>query len=53
MERISRLDVEGVTFGYPGTDHVVLHDVHLHVEPGEVIANAWARTAVARARWSS
>jgi ATP-binding cassette subfamily B protein len=33
-----RLDVEGITFTYPGTDHVVLHDVTLHVEPGEVVA---------------
>jgi ATP-binding cassette subfamily B protein len=35
---IGRLDVEGVTFTYPGTEHIVLRDVNLHIEPGEVIA---------------
>lgn len=35
---IGRVDVEGVTFAYPGTERVVLRDVHLHVAPGEVVA---------------
>jgi ATP-binding cassette subfamily B protein len=36
--RVGRLDVEGVTFTYPGTERTVLRDVNLHIEPGEVIA---------------
>jgi ATP-binding cassette subfamily B protein len=35
---IGRLDVEGVTFTYPGTEHVVLRDVNLCIAPGEVVA---------------
>ena len=33
-----RLDVEGVTFTYPGTERVVLRGVNVHVAPGEVVA---------------
>src|SRR5262249_23646834 len=33
-----QLDIEGVTFTYPGTERVVLRDVNLHVEPGEAVA---------------
>lgn len=32
------LRIEGLSFGYPGTDRTVLHDVDLVVEPGEVVA---------------
>jgi ATP-binding cassette subfamily B protein len=35
---VGRLDLEGVTFTYPGTERVVLRDVDLHVAPGEVVA---------------
>jgi ATP-binding cassette subfamily B protein len=33
-----RLEVENVSFVYPNTDKVVLDDVSLHIEPGEVVA---------------
>lgn len=33
-----RLAVEGVSFRYPGTDRLVLDDVSLRLEPGEVVA---------------
>ena len=29
---------EGVTFSYPCSERVALHDVSLHIEPGEVVA---------------
>jgi ATP-binding cassette subfamily B protein len=32
------LEVREVTFGYPGSDRIVLEDVSLAVEPGEVVA---------------
>jgi ATP-binding cassette subfamily B protein len=32
------LEVENVSFEYPGTDKRVLHDVSLRVEPGEIVA---------------
>ena len=32
------LRIEGLSFGYPGTDRTVLCDVDLVVEPGEVVA---------------
>ena len=32
------LDLDGVTFRYPGTDHDVLQDVHLHVAAGSTVA---------------
>jgi ATP-binding cassette subfamily B protein len=41
---VSRANVEGritleqVSFSYPGSDHRVLHDINLDVQPGEVIA---------------
>ncbi len=33
-----RIALEGVSFQYPGTETVVLHDIDLDVEPGETIA---------------
>ena len=33
-----RLEVENVSFVYPNTDKVVLDDVSLHIDPGEVVA---------------
>jgi ATP-binding cassette subfamily B protein len=32
------LRIEGLSFGYPGTDRTVLSDVDLVIEPGEVVA---------------
>lgn len=32
------LRIEGLSFGYPGTDRNVLSDVDLDIEPGEVVA---------------
>ena len=36
--RFERLEVEGISFRYPGTDALVLDDVTLEVGPGEVVA---------------
>jgi ATP-binding cassette, subfamily B, bacterial len=36
--RIGRLDVEDVSFSYPGTERLVLDDVSVRVDPGEVVA---------------
>jgi ATP-binding cassette subfamily B protein len=35
---VGRLDVEHVSFTYPGTERRVLEDVSLHLAPGEVVA---------------
>ena len=44
--------VEGVTFSYPGSERVALHDVCLHIEPGEVVAlvgaNGSGKTTLAK-----
>ena len=32
-----RVEYDGVSFSYPGTDEPVLHDVNLDVEPGETV----------------
>ena len=32
------VDLEGVSFAYPGTDALVLQDVNLHLPPGAVVA---------------
>ena len=34
----ARLRVEGVSFRYPGTESLVLHDVSLTLEPGQLVA---------------
>jgi ATP-binding cassette, subfamily B, bacterial len=36
--RVGSLDVQGVSFAYPGTDRTVLDEVSLRVDPGEVVA---------------
>jgi ATP-binding cassette subfamily B protein/subfamily B ATP-binding cassette protein MsbA len=33
-----RITLEGVSFAYPGTERLVLRDIDLEVEPGEVVA---------------
>jgi ABC-type multidrug transport system fused ATPase/permease subunit len=44
--------VEGVTFSYPGSERVALHDVSMHIEPGEVVAlvgaNGSGKTTLAK-----
>jgi ATP-binding cassette, subfamily B, bacterial len=44
--------VEGVTFSYPGSERVALHDVCMHIEPGEVVAlvgaNGSGKTTLAK-----
>ena len=38
VARLGSLDVQDVSFAYPGTSRVVLDDVSLRVDPGEVVA---------------
>ena len=44
--------VEGVTFSYPGSERVALHDVSMRIEPGEVVAlvgaNGSGKTTLAK-----
>jgi ATP-binding cassette subfamily B protein len=40
--------VERVTFSYPGSERVALHDVSLQIEPGEVGANGSGKTTLAK-----
>ena len=44
--------VEGVTFSYPGSERVALHDVCMHIEPGAVVAlvgaNGSGKTTLAK-----
>jgi ATP-binding cassette subfamily B protein len=48
----SRIAAEAVTFSYPGSQRVALHDVSLHLEPGEVVAlvgaNGSGKTTLAK-----
>ncbi len=37
-ERVGRVELEGVEFGYPGAEEPVLHDVSLVAEPGRTTA---------------
>jgi ATP-binding cassette subfamily B protein len=37
-KQFARLEVQDLSFRYPGSEVVVLDDVSLHVEPGEVVA---------------
>ncbi len=43
---------EGVTFSYPGSERIALHDVCMHIEPGEVVAlvgaNGSGKTTLAK-----
>jgi ATP-binding cassette, subfamily B, bacterial len=47
-----RIAAEAVTFSYPGSQRVALHDVCLHIEPGEVVAlvgaNGSGKTTLAK-----
>ena len=43
------ITADEVTFSYPGSERVALHDVSLRIEPGEVVAlGQWQRLALAR-----
>jgi len=47
-----RIAAEAVTFSYPGSQRLALHDVSLHIEPGEVVAlvgaNGSGKTTLAK-----
>src|SRR6202035_3429483 len=51
-ETVGRIVAEEVTFSYPGSERVALHDVSMHIEPGEVVAlvgaNGSGKTTLAK-----
>jgi ATP-binding cassette subfamily B protein len=49
---VGRIAAEAVTFSYPGSERVALHEVSLHIDPGEVVAlvgaNGSGKTTLAK-----
>jgi ATP-binding cassette, subfamily B, bacterial len=49
---VGRIEAETVTFSYPGSQRVALHEVTLHIEPGEIVAlvgvNGSGKTTLAK-----